>query len=175
MELKVSTKKKNKTVVKDYGPVLIEAQYDTSRMDSPGKFTFSLVENSGIDIEMGSQIQVKIDKTEFFKGYVFSAERSRNRKVKYVAYDQFRYLKAKASYTFVAAGLEDIIKQIGNRAGIHVYPHKLRHTFATIGLRNGIPIDKLQTLMGHADPKTTLIYAEQDKSQIQMEHLKAFS
>lgn len=71
--------------------------------------------------------------------------------------------------------LENIIKQIGNRAGIHVYPHKLRHTFATIGLRNGIPIDKLQTLMGHADPKTTLIYAEQDKSQIQMEHLKAFS
>ena len=120
MELKVSTKKKNKTVVKDYGPVLSEAQYDTSRMDSPGKFTFSLIENSGIDIEMGSQIQVKIDKTEFFKGYVFSAERSRNKKVKYTAYDQFRYLKAKASYTFVAMDLAGIITQIAGDFGLKV-------------------------------------------------------
>ena len=71
--------------------------------------------------------------------------------------------------------LENIIKKVGERAGIHVYPHKLRHTFATIGLRNGIPLDKLQTLMGHANPQTTLIYADQDNTQVQMEHLKAFS
>lgn len=71
--------------------------------------------------------------------------------------------------------LENIIKKIGERSGLRVYPHKLRHTFATIGLRNGIPLDKLQTLMGHSSPKTTLIYADQDRTQVQMEHLKAFS
>ena len=71
--------------------------------------------------------------------------------------------------------IEDAIRKIGARTGIHAYPHKLRHTFATIGLHNGIPLDKLQALMGHASPRTTLIYADEDKSQIRMEHRKAFS
>ena len=70
--------------------------------------------------------------------------------------------------------LENIIKVVGERAGIHAYPHKLRHTFATIGLRNGMPLDKLQELMGHTNPQTTLIYAKQDSSQLHMEHQKAF-
>lgn len=70
--------------------------------------------------------------------------------------------------------LENIIRKIGQRIGVHIYPHKLRHTFATIGLHNGMPLDKLQVLMGHSNPKTTLIYAEQDKSQLQIEHQKAF-
>ena len=73
-----------------------------------------------------------------------------------------------------AHALENIIRKIGQRIGIRIYPHKLRHTFATIGLRNGMPLDKLQILMGHSNPKTTLIYAEQDNSQLQIEHQKAF-
>lgn len=72
-------------------------------------------------------------------------------------------------------GLQCIISDIGKRAGIHVYPHKLRHTFATVGLRNGLSLDKLQALMGHASPRTTLIYAEQNNLQLRMEHTKAFS
>jgi len=71
--------------------------------------------------------------------------------------------------------LEDIVKKVGIRAGIHAYPHKLRHTFATVGLRNGMPLDKLQELMGHTNPQTTLIYAKQDDNQMHIEHQKAFS
>lgn len=70
--------------------------------------------------------------------------------------------------------LENIVKEVGKRTGIHTYPHKLRHTFATVGLRNGMPIDKLQFLMGHSDPKTTLIYAKEDSNQAQSEHQRAF-
>lgn len=71
--------------------------------------------------------------------------------------------------------LENIVKKVGIRAGVHAYPHKLRHTFATVGLRNGMPLDKLQQLMGHTNPQTTLIYAKQDDNQMHMEHQKAFS
>ena len=71
--------------------------------------------------------------------------------------------------------LEAIVRKVGKRAGIHAYPHRLRHTFATVGLRNGIPLDKVQALLGHSDPKTTLIYAKQDTTQLRLEHLKAFS
>lgn len=70
--------------------------------------------------------------------------------------------------------LENIVKKIGKRTGLHAYPHKLRHTFATVGLHNGIPLDKLQALLGHTNPQTTMIYADQDHSQIHMEHRKAF-
>lgn len=70
--------------------------------------------------------------------------------------------------------LENIVKKVGERTGIHTYPHKLRHTFATVGLRNGMPLDKLQSLLGHTDPKTTLIYAKMDDAQLHMEHQKAF-
>lgn len=112
VSLKVTEVSENKTVIKEYAPALSEASFSTSRLDSAGKLTFSLIEDTGIAIKEGSLINMTVDNVPFFKGYVFTAERSRNRKVKYTAYDQLRYLKAKASYTFVAMGVEDIIKQI---------------------------------------------------------------
>jgi len=73
-----------------------------------------------------------------------------------------------------AHALENIVAKVGLRTGVHAYPHKLRHTFATVGLRNGMPLDKLQALLGHADPKTTLIYAKQNDQQLFMDHQRAF-
>lgn len=64
--------------------------------------------------------------------------------------------------------LENIIRKIGQRAGLlrRVFPHLLRHTFATFLLRHGMPIQQLQVLMGHSDTSTTLIYAHVDPEQI---------
>lgn len=70
--------------------------------------------------------------------------------------------------------LENIVKNVGDRTGVHAYPHKLRHTFATVGLRNGMPLEKLQALLGHTNPQTTLIYAKLNNEQMKMEHQKAF-
>lgn len=112
VSLKVTEVSNDKKVIKEYAPALSEAEFTTTRLDSAGKVSFSLIEDSGIAIKEGSLINMTVDGTPFFKGYVFTAERNRDRKVKYTAYDQLRYLKAKASYTFVAMGVEDIIKQI---------------------------------------------------------------
>lgn len=64
--------------------------------------------------------------------------------------------------------LENIIRKIGKKAGLvrRVFPHLLRHTFATFLLRHGMPIQQLQVLMGHSDTSTTLIYAHVDPEQI---------
>lgn len=73
--------------------------------------------------------------------------------------------------------IETAIAKIRERAHITAKctPHVIRHTFATVGLRSGMPLERLQMLMGHAKPETTLIYAKQDRIDLQRAHLKAFS
>lgn len=57
-------------------------------------------------------------------------------------------------------GIRAILKEIGNRAGLHcrVYPHKLRKTLG-MDLRNkGVEIGTIQEIMGHSDPAVTAKY-----------------
>ncbi|MHB8188644.1 MAG: tyrosine-type recombinase/integrase [Dermatophilaceae bacterium] len=56
-------------------------------------------------------------------------------------------------------GAHDTITRIGHRAGIPLFPHLLRHTAATLALDAGAPLDRVQDLLGHADPRTTMRYA----------------
>ena len=74
-----------------------------------------------------------------------------------------------------AHALENIITAAAKRAGLHVYPHKLRHTFATSGLRSGLPLEKLQALLGHSKPETTLIYAKLDDQDLRLEHQRVYA
>lgn len=67
------------------------------------------------------------------------------------------------------------IRRISERCAMHVFPHKLRHTFATGCLHGGMPLDKLQALMGHSKPETTLIYAQQDQTDIRMEYSRVYA
>ena len=74
-----------------------------------------------------------------------------------------------------AHALENIIKKVAERTGLHVYPHRLRHTFATSGLHGGMPLHVLQQLMGHVNPRTTLIYAEQSREDVRHEHQRVYA
>ena len=71
--------------------------------------------------------------------------------------------------------IENIVKSVGEKSGIKVYPHKLRHTFATRGIQGGIPLEKLQKLLGHAKPETTLIYAKIDEGDLKHEHNRVYA
>ena len=54
------------------------------------------------------------------------------------------------------------LKKIMNITGIqkHISFHCARHTFATISLTIGIPVEVVQKLLGHKDIRDTLIYAK---------------
>ena len=71
--------------------------------------------------------------------------------------------------------LEKIIKKVSDRTAIKAFPHRLRHTFATFGLRNGLSLEQLQLLLGHESPKTTLIYAQQNNEDIGHEYSKVYT
>lgn len=75
-------------------------------------------------------------------------------------------------YIFSSAPIKVHIKDRVTVAGIEkrVFPHLLRHTFATHALNKGMPLESLCDLMGHASIETTRIYAKNHMSKIQYEY-----
>lgn len=61
---------------------------------------------------------------------------------------------------YSATSIENIVKGAAAKAGIKkdVYPHILRHSFATHMLEKGVNLKRLQIILGHNAMKTTSIY-----------------
>lgn len=108
------------TVIMDYSDAVSSVELTTNRLDSPAKLTFSTVEKNGIGISEGSSVEFAVNGQKLFKGYVFTAECNQDGENSYIAYDQLRYLKANASYTFEAMTLPQIISQIAADFGLTV-------------------------------------------------------
>jgi len=51
------------------------------------------------------------------------------------------------------------LKAAGERVGVKVYPHRLRHTAATQLLNAGCRVTSIQKFLGHKELSTTMIYA----------------
>jgi len=68
--------------------------------------------------------------------------------------------------------LQARIAEINKRANIgkHITPHVLRHTTATIALQNGMPLEDIQVMLGHASCSTTLLYADVCDTKVRREH-----
>lgn len=64
-------------------------------------------------------------------------------------------------------GLWHIVKRCARRAGLEkIYPHLIRHSFATHLLGGGADLRAVQEMLGHASVETTEIYTHVDRTDL---------
>lgn len=122
------------------------------------------------DIDFGERT-IKV----FGKGskdrYVFFSSLTSN-----VLNEWMKYYKeiSRSDYLFVnyngdgmtTRSIERIVKLAGQKIGIELHPHMLRHTFATDLINKGADLRMVQELLGHENLDTTQIYTHISNSRI---------
>ena len=86
--------------------------------------------------------------------------------------DPALFVSCKAPHTrLTRSGIEEILRTLGKRAGVKlVHPHRYRGTALTNAANRGMPLQDVQSLAGHANPNTTMIYCAVDQRKVKAEH-----
>ncbi len=94
-------------------PAVVEGiQWTTERKGTPGKLTFTALNDGNLDIEEGNAVKMMVDGQNVFYGYLFTKTRDKNHQVQVTCYDQLRYLKNKDTYSYVNKTASQLLMMI---------------------------------------------------------------
>lgn len=85
------------------------------RKGSPGKMTFTAKYDKKFKIVEGNAVTVSVDGTNFFFGFVFTRQMSKDGMMQYTVYDQLRYLKNKDTMVYTKRRADEVIKKIAEK------------------------------------------------------------
>ena len=86
----------------------------------------------------------------------------------------FMFVNSRGEH-LTARGVRYILNGMMEKASMHttVYPHMLRHTFATHLLNNGADLRSVQELLGHSQLSSTQVYTHVTKEHLRKTYMNA--
>lgn len=103
-----------------YRPLLSGTVNVSFALETVGKLEFSVVKDKGLIFHEGAPVSFMVDKSPFFKGFVFAKGRSKENLIKVTCYDQMRYLKNKDTYQYGGISYSELFQQICRQRGLAV-------------------------------------------------------
>ena len=88
------------------------------RKGTPGKLTFTAKYDKKFKAMEGNAVTVAVDGTNFFFGFIFSRQMSKDGMMQYTVYDQLRYLKNKDTMIYKKKRADEVIKKIASKFNI---------------------------------------------------------
>lgn len=98
---------------KIYAPLVEEGiKWTTDREGSAGSLEFTVVKDDIINFQEGNRVELKVDGTPVFAGFVFTKARTKEKVISVKAYDQLRYFKNKDTYLYENKTASELLKMI---------------------------------------------------------------
>lgn len=73
--------------------------------------------------------------------------------------------------------MQHVVKTVAQRAGVtkKIHPHTYRYSMATFLRNQGVPLDVVQLLLGHENPRTMQLYARLSVEAVRAEYDRAMA
>lgn len=95
--------------------------WETNRKNTPGKLTFTVIQDQGIEFAEGSAVSLQVNGIPLFYGFVFSRSRDKSHQIKVTCYDQIKYLiKNNDTYQYENKQVDDVVRMIAEDYRLNV-------------------------------------------------------
>ena len=93
-------------------------KWTTSREGTPGSLEFTVVKDNIINFQEGNRVELIVDNTPVFSGFVFKKSRTKESTISVKAYDQLRYFKNKDTYIYENKTASQVLEMIAKDYGL---------------------------------------------------------